>query len=161
MKILAYTSPARGHIYPLVPTFRELQGRGHGVAVRTLTSEVQRLVDGGLAAAPIDTAIEAREIDDWRARTPVGALLAACRTFADRGSLEIEDLRRAVEDEDPDFLLVDVNAWGASAVAEMSGLPWAVFAPYFLPVRAPGVPPWGLGLAPINGPFGGRFPTFG
>ena len=40
MKILAYTSPARGHLYPLVPILDELAGRGHRIAVRTLASEV-------------------------------------------------------------------------------------------------------------------------
>lgn len=28
MKVLAYTSPARGHLYPLVPILDELAGRG-------------------------------------------------------------------------------------------------------------------------------------
>ena len=47
-----------------------------------------------------------------------------------------------------------MNSWGAAGAAEASGLPWAVFAPYFLPVRAPGVPPWGLGLPPMGGILG-------
>ena len=28
-RYLAYTSPARGHLYPIVPTLRELRRRGH------------------------------------------------------------------------------------------------------------------------------------
>ena len=35
-RILAYTSPARGHLYPLTPILDELRGRGHDIAVRTL-----------------------------------------------------------------------------------------------------------------------------
>ena len=153
-KIVVYTSPARGHLYPLVPTLQELGRRGHGVAVRTLASEVGRVRALGFAAEAVDPAIEAREIDDWKAGSPPAALLAACRTFVDRGRHEIADLRRAIDLERPDALFVDVNSWGAAAAAEASGLPWAVFAPYFLPVRARGVPPWGLGLAPSRGPFG-------
>src|SRR5256885_1695183 len=38
-RYLVYTSPARGHVYPLVPTLEELRRRGHEVAVRTLESE--------------------------------------------------------------------------------------------------------------------------
>lgn len=147
-KILAYTSPARGHLYPLVPTLDELRRRGHEVALRTMAHEAERLSAKGWSAQPVDPAVEAREIDDWKARTQPGALLAASRTFLDRGRHEIDDLRRAIGLERPRLLLVDVNSWGASAAAEASGLPWASFAPYFLPVRGPGVPPWGLGLSP-------------
>jgi UDP:flavonoid glycosyltransferase YjiC (YdhE family) len=39
-------------------------------------------------------------------------------------------------------------------VAESSGLPWAVFQPYFLAVPAPGVPPFGPGLKRDTGPVG-------
>jgi len=147
-KVLAYTSPARGHLYPMVPTLGELRRRGHEVAVRTMASEAERLSAKGFSARPVDMAVESREIDDWKARTQPGALLAAGRTFLDRGRHEIGDLRRAIELERPDLLIVDVNSWGATAAAEASRLPWASFAPYFMPVRRPGVPPWGLGLAP-------------
>jgi len=47
MKILAYTSPARGHLFPLVPILDELSSRGHKVAVRTLASEVPMLRERG------------------------------------------------------------------------------------------------------------------
>lgn len=153
-KLLVYTSPARGHLYPLMPTLQAWQDRGHQVAVRTLASEVDRLAAAGMIAAAIAPAIEAREIDDWKASSPPGALLAACRTFVDRGQHELADLRAAIEREQPDVLYTDINCWGAAAAAEASRLPWAVFAPYFLPVRAPGAPPWGLGLAPRRGLFG-------
>ena len=153
-KILVYTSPARGHLYPLVPTIEELVRRGHVVAVRTLAAEVERVRALGIGAAAVDPAIEARAIDDWKASSPPAALLAACRTFVDRGRHEIADLRRAIEREQPHLLFVDVTSWGAAAAAAASGLPWAVFAPYFLPLRAPGVPPWGLGLPPLVGLFG-------
>jgi MGT family glycosyltransferase len=153
-KLLVYTSPARGHLYPLIPTLEELRLRGHDVAILTIASEVERMRALGFPAEPIAPAIEAREIDDWKATSPPAALLAACRTFVDRGRHEIDDLRRAIERERPDVLFTDVNCWGAAAAAETAGIPWAVFAPYFLPIRAPGVPPWGLGLGPLGGLVG-------
>lgn len=153
-KVLVYTSPARGHLYPLLPTLLELQRRGHQVAVRTLAAELGRLRALGFNAEAIDPQIEAREIDDWKASSPPAALLAACRTFVDRGQHEIKDLSQAIASEQPDLLFTDINSWGAAASAEASGLPWAVFAPYFLPVQAPGAPPWGLGLAPMHGLLG-------
>ena len=57
-RILAYTSPARGHLFPLTPILDELQARGHSVCVRTQASEVPRMRARGYAAAPIDPAIE-------------------------------------------------------------------------------------------------------
>jgi UDP:flavonoid glycosyltransferase YjiC (YdhE family) len=33
MKILAYTSPSNGHLYPLIPTLLELRRRGHHIVV--------------------------------------------------------------------------------------------------------------------------------
>ncbi|MBX7096713.1 MAG: hypothetical protein K1X89_03285 [Myxococcaceae bacterium] len=153
-RVLVYTSPAKGHLFPLVPTLEELRRRGHQVSVCTLASEVARLEALGFAAHPIAPAIEAREIDDWKASSPPAALAAACRTFVDRGQHEVADLRASIARESPDVLFTDVNCWGAAAAAEQSGLPWATFAPYFLPVRGAGVPPWGMGLTPATGPLG-------
>lgn len=153
-KIRVYTSPARGHLFPLVPTLEELKRRGHDVVVHTLASELDRVRALGLTAHALAPEIEAREIDDWKASSPPAALLAACRTFVERGQHEVRDLGAAIERSTPDVLFTDVNCWGAAALAERSARPWAVFAPYFLPARAAGAPPWGLGLAPARGVLG-------
>lgn len=55
-------------------------------------------------------------------------------------------MREAVSEFRPDALLVDTNSWGAQTVAEASGVPWAVFQPYFTPLPARGVPPFGPGF---------------
>lgn len=153
-RYLAYTSPARGHLYPIVPTLEELKRRGHEVAVRTLASEVEVMRDLGFRASAMDPAIERREILDWRARTPVGALREGLRGFFDRAHHDGPDLRRAIKEEHADFLLVDINTWGAMAVAEAAGLPWATWCPYFLPLPSREAPPFGLGLPPARGPLG-------
>ena len=153
-RYLVYTSPARGHLYPIVPTLEELRRRGHEVVVKTLASEVELLRTMGFEAAAIAPAIERREIDDWRARTPIGALQASLRGFFDRAHHDGPDLRRAIEEERPEALLVDINGWGAMAVAESSGMPWATWCPYFLPVPSRAAPPFGLGLMPARGALG-------
>jgi MGT family glycosyltransferase len=153
-RYLVYTSPAHGHLYPIVPTLDELRRRGHEVVVRTLASEVELLRDLGFEVGAIDPVIERREIDDWRARTPIGALQASLQGFFDRARHDGPDLRRAIEDERPDVLLVDINTWGAMAVAETSGMPWATWCPYFLPVPSRDAPPFGLGLPPARGALG-------
>jgi MGT family glycosyltransferase len=154
VKILAYTSPARGHLYPLVPILDELAGRGHHVALRTLASQVPLMADRGFDAAPISCAIEAIEHDDYRGRTPTARLKRGLATFAARAPYEVQDLRDAIATERPDALLVDTATWGAGAAAEAWGGPWAQWFPYPLPLSSPDVPPFGPGLKPAAGPLG-------
>jgi MGT family glycosyltransferase len=154
MKILAYTSPARGHLYPLVPILDELAGRGHRIAVRTLASEVELMSDRGFDAAPIAPAIEAIEHDDYRARTPPAKLKRGMATFGKRSAHEVADLRAAIDTERPDAILVDCMTWGATAVAEGWGGPWAQWFPFPLAMTSRDVPPFGPGLKPADGVAG-------
>ena len=154
MKVLAYTSPARGHLYPLVPILLELQQRGHEVAVCTLAGEVEHLRGLGLSAAAIDPRVEAIAHDDYLSRSLVGALKRSTAVFVRRAGFEPVDLRAAVADSAPDVLVVDTNCWGAQAAAEASGLPWASFLPFPAPFPGRGVPPFGPGLAPARGVLG-------
>jgi MGT family glycosyltransferase len=131
-RYLVYTSPARGHLYPIVPSLLALHQRGHDVHVRTLASEVSALQDLGFEAAPIDPAIEAVELDDWKATTPQDAMGNLVAVFGRRAALELPDLQRAVDSVTPDALLVDITTTGAAALAEASGLPWARWIPFFL-----------------------------
>jgi MGT family glycosyltransferase len=153
-RVLAYTSPARGHLYPLVPVLDELRARGHEVAVRTLPSEIEMLRERGLDAEPVSSAILAIEHDDWRARTPMAATRRALAMFAQRAPHEVADLREALDALGPDVLLVDVSTWGAAAVAEADGRPWAQWLPYPSPIPSRGVPPFGPGLRPASGALG-------
>jgi MGT family glycosyltransferase len=154
MKILAYTTPARGHLYPLVPILDELAERGHRIAIRTLASEVGLMADRGFDAAPVDPAIEALHHDDYLARNPPAKLKRGMAIFGARSSREVGDLRNAVDEHRPDALLIDCMAWGASAEAEQGARPWAQWFPYPLPLASRDVPPFGPGLAPARGTLG-------
>ncbi len=161
-RYLAYTSPARGHLYPIVPTLLELRDRGHDVHVRTLASEVGALRRLGLHATPLPEAIEGLPLDDWAAESPEAALGQVLRVIAERAGHETPDVRRAIDDVGPDVLLVDMAATGAGTVAEVSGLPWADWVPFFQHVSPFGLSQdWidglnqrrdDLGLAPVAGP---------
>ena len=130
-RFLAYTSPARGHLYPIVATLVELRRRGHEVHVRTLGSEVGALRALGLHADRIAPAIEQLPLDDWRWSTPEEALAGGLQTFGERSAHEVPDLERAIADVDPDVLWVDVTTVGAAAVAEAGTTPWAQWSPFF------------------------------
>jgi MGT family glycosyltransferase len=153
-RILAYTTPARGHLFPITGILDELQRRGHQVSVRTLASQVPLLRHRGFTAAPISPAIEAIEHDDYRSPNPRKALARAVEIFVARAEHDSLDLRRAIEEERPDALLVDINAWGALAAAEACGGPWAAFCPYPVPLTSPDAPPFGPGLPPARGTLG-------
>jgi MGT family glycosyltransferase len=154
MKILAYTSPARGHLYPLVTILDELAGRGHRIALRTLASQVELMSGRGFDTAPIAPVIEAIEHDDYGARMPPAKLKRGMATFGTRSKHEVADIEAAIDAEQPDALLVDCMTWGATAVAESWGGPWAQWFPFPLALSSPEVPPFGPGLKPAAGAAG-------
>lgn len=152
--VLAYTSPALGHLLPMTALLAELSARGHRVHVRTLAGEVKHAAAQGFSAAAIDARIEGIAMDDWRASNPVAALHRSVSAFGRRAPYEVDDLRAAIAQVRPDALLIDVNCWGAQTAAEAAGLPRASFSPYTPTLDVEGVPPFGLGLRPVAGVLG-------
>ncbi|MGY4652406.1 glycosyltransferase [Mycobacterium sp. URHB0021] len=152
--ILAYTSPALGHLLPMSALLSELSRRGHHIHARTLSTGMQVAQSLGFTADVIDPAIEEIGQDDWKASNPLGALKLSVSVFSRRAAHEVADLFDAVSRIRPDALLVDVNCWGALSAAEAGSIPWACFSPYTPPLSAAGVPPFGLGLKPLGGAVG-------
>jgi MGT family glycosyltransferase len=152
-RVLVYSAPGSGHAFPPVATAIALRERGHQVSVRTASASVEPIERLGLSAAPIDPRIEAVALEDWKARTSIGALISACGTFTRRAEFEVPDLQEAIEDVRPDLIWVDTNATGAAVVAEASGVPWAHCMPHPHPGPARGVPVFGPGFAPSTSPL--------
>ncbi len=149
--ILAYTSPARGNLYPICALLLEVQRRGHRIALRTLAGGVCAGRRLGFATDAIDPRIEDVAMLDYTAPNPRAALKLACDTFAERAAYELTDLAGAIRATTPDALIIDANAWGAAAVADAGHLPWLCFWPYTPFLRSRGVPPFGPGLRPWPG----------
>jgi hypothetical protein len=93
------------------------------VTVRTLASQVPLMHAHGFAAAAISGRVEAVALEDWRAGNPRRALAMAVGVFCARATHDAADLEQAIGAERPDAVLVDINSWGALAVAERWGGP--------------------------------------
>ena len=139
---------------PISALLSELATRGHTIHLRTLSTgaEVGRRL--GFHTDAIYPRIEQIELDDWKSSNPLAALKLSVAAFGRRAVHEVPDLADAVARVNPDALLVDVNSWGALSAADAGEIPWACFAPYTPPLKAPGVPPFGLGLKPLSGVLG-------
>jgi hypothetical protein len=110
----------------------------------------------GFKADAVDPAIDAIEMADFKEHNPLASLKAGVANFIARGELQVPELRSAIEQERPDLLLVDALCWGAAALAEVSGLPWASIQHSPTPLPAPEVPPFGPGFRLMAGRFGRR-----
>ncbi len=147
--VLAYTSPAAGHLFPLVPGLQELRRRGCAVHVRT-AAELLPAVRAAGSTPPRSTR------GSRRSRSPTtlasGGTDRLKKGFEDdpppRPPRRRRPARRHRRETQPDLLLIDTLAYGAGVAAERSGLPWAMTLPSLLPLRGRGIPPYGLGLAP-------------
>jgi MGT family glycosyltransferase len=153
-RLLAYTAPVSGHVFPSTGLLLELSHRGHEVHVRTRASDVDRLAQLGLHAAPVDPRIEANELDDWKASNPIAALQCLQRWYQANAKVEVTDLGGAIDDVRPDALIVDANFQGGAALAEASGLPWCQYSPFPPVFESKDAPPYGPGLPPARGPLG-------
>ncbi len=154
MKVLAYSSPGRGDLFPIVPVLQELDRRGCEVFVRTLAAAVPLLTGMGFRADAVAPEIEAFVPDDYRAWNSLAAIKSSLSMFAQQAPYEIADLQTAMDSVQPDLVLVDFNAWGAAAVAERWGGPWARWCAFPLPLPTRDAPAFGPGFAPARGPIG-------
>ena len=150
--ILAYTYPAAGHLFPLVPGLLELQARGHDVHLLAPGEHVGHVRAAGLDAQPMDERPEVAVKDydgpkSQRLKNGLAHLMA-------HGEAERAELERAIARVNPDLLIVDVNAYGAIVGAEASGRPWAMAIPSLLPWPGRGIPPYGLGMKPRHDALG-------
>ncbi|HET9501506.1 MAG TPA: glycosyltransferase [Marmoricola sp.] len=153
-RFLVYVTPAVGHTLPLVPGLLELQRRGHQVQLRVLPALVDSLRAAGLEALPVAPEVADVPVTDYRATTDTQRLAAGQVDLMERGRHDGPDLAAAIDDFRPDALLVDTISYGALTTAEKSGLPRATLLPSVLPMVGRGIPPYGLGLAPMRGPVG-------
>lgn len=152
--ILAYGSPALGHLLPTGALLAELTRRGHEVHLRTMSAGVASMRSIGVHAEPVDPRIEAIAGNDWQARNALGVLKLTIDVLCRRAVLEVDDFRRALGATRPDAVIVDANCWGALSAADAGDQPWLLFSPFTPYLRSRGVPPFGPGFRPLPGIVG-------
>jgi MGT family glycosyltransferase len=151
-RILAYTTPATGHVYPLVPGLLALRERGHDVRLVGSAEHVEELRAAGLDAVAVDPRTT-KAVTDYEVQGR-DRLHRGLEDLLGRGDDQRADLERWIATYRPDVLLIDTIAYGAAIGAEASGLPWASVMPSLIPFPGKGIPPYGLGLKPMRGPLG-------
>ena len=148
---------------PLLSMAGALAARGHEVRVLGDPVLEAEVVPTGAEFRPWTTAPHrtTREhpstevIRDWEAKTPLGGFARTrdrliCGPAADFARDTLSELaRRPADVVVHEHLLV-----GAGIGAEAQGVPFAASVPNILPLPRPGVPPFGTGLNPANGPLG-------
>ncbi len=150
---LIYTSPARGHLYPMMDIALELKNEGHIVFIQTLAEEREIIISEGLQHLSISSDIEGLPLEDYYKKNPVSQIKSAFNTWLARAPYEIEDLQKSYNQINPDILIIDVNTWGAGAFAEAQNKPWVMFMPYCLPIASPDTPAFGPGFKPPTNIF--------
>lgn len=149
--VLAYTSPAIGHLFPFCALLTELASRGHRVHVRTLHAGVDLCRQLGFTAERVDPRIESLQSQDWTTGSALRVVSKTVEVLAGRAAIEVADIDGAVSSVNPDVVLVDANCWGAISAAETKQIPWLVFSPFIPYLDSPGSPPFGPGAPPRPG----------
>lgn len=150
---LIYTSPARGHLYPMMDIAIKLKEEGYRVVIQTLSAERSNVESEGLVHLSISPEIERITLDDYKEKSPISQIKATFRSWLSRAPHEIEDLRESCNKFSPDLLIIDANTWGGSAFAESRNETWAMFMPYCLPVSSRDTPAFGPGFHPPTNTF--------
>lgn len=151
-----------GTVPPELGAVRRLVERGHAVTVLAEDSMRADVDATGATYRPWTqapnrpTRLPADDpYQDWECKTPfqlIDRIIATQLVGPAEGYAA--DVDRALADLRPDLLVSSSFALGAMVAAEAAGVPYDVLLPnaYILP--APGMPPFGLGLAPARGPLG-------
>jgi len=160
MKVLISTMAFAGHVNPMQPLCRELVRRGHQVvwltgdefeAKATIAGASFRAASRDSVTYDITNAVPSYGADG--AHAGEGASLASAtavlrRLLLDRVPAQVHDYQEALADFPADIVLVDLAAYGAHCLRELTGIPYATLGINPLVTPDPEIPPWGFGKQP-------------
>lgn len=151
-----------GNVPPQLALARRLTERGHRVRVlapRVLRSRIEaaggmfvplRRVpehDGSSPASDLAKDFEARTVMSAAARNRDHVIFGTVSAYN-------RDVAAAIADERPNVVVTDYMLLGAYVEAERAGIPLVGLIHMIYPLPARGLPPFGMGFQPANGPLG-------
>jgi MGT family glycosyltransferase len=161
-RYLAALVDAGGNVPPELSAVRRLVARGHAVTVladdcaayeaRSTGAEIRRWVRAPNRA---DRRPESDPVRDWECKYPWQLIDRAINTLliGPAGGYA-DDVSEAIAHNQPSVVLCSMFCLGGMVAAEAAGIPFIVLFPNIYPLRADGLPPFGLGLRPARGPIG-------
>jgi len=151
-----------GNVPPQLTLARRLVDRGH--RVRMLAPAVLResIEAAGIQFEPYRTIPEHDEsvrehslVRDFEARWKVAALAASRDNLVAAMARPVSaDVLATLERRPADVVAFDFLLFGALFAAEKAAVPAAMLVHTVYPFPAPGLPPYGMGWAPMTGPLG-------
>lgn len=143
-KILAFTIPTPGHLFPIIPILHELRRHGHEVVLCLCSGAGALDIVAGLTVRWLSwDEMGNRNASDPQSNGAFTAFKLYGRTFA-------EAVQQAAVSERAELLVVDPSLWGAMIAAQGLRLPWAAIAHNPLYLRGTGLDVRGLGLPPAR-----------
>lgn len=173
MKILMASTPALGHLNPLLAIARMAQARGDEVVLTTATCLAPRVIEAGVRFEPLapEADLDLRRIEEFapeRARLPPGPEQLTFdfqRIFLDPMPAQAATLRSLIAGESPDLVVVDQTFCGSTPLYldhARPRPPLATLGVTFLPLARADGAPMGLGLPPApDGPTRARYAALG
>jgi len=132
-RILVSAFGDAGHAFPAISLARELHGRGHEMVVETWERWREPVEELG---------IRFQAAEEYVVFPPPKPGEGAGAAEAARAILPLFDEFR------PDALVSDILTLAPSLAAEMRGVPRATLIPHLYPMHEPGMPFFGMGMAP-------------
>ncbi|KAL0936334.1 PdmS protein [Colletotrichum truncatum] len=158
MKVLIATMPFAGHINPMQPIALALTRRGHSVAWLTSESHAHLVRPTGATFFPSPPSLASHDtvpLTPDEGSSGLGAVVSTIRKlFLDRLPDQVAAYRAVLDEFPADVLLVDLCAYGAHCLRDLTGVPYATLGINPLVSLDPEVPPWGTGWQPPSTIFG-------
>ncbi|KAH8909343.1 PdmS protein [Coniochaeta sp. PMI_546] len=149
--------PYAGHFNPTQPIAKELVRRGHEVLWMTGPAYEPRVTEVGarFVAMSNDAMIQDDETKPDPGTSGLAKIISFLRKlFLDRVPAQVRDYQEALKTFPADILLVEFATYGAHALHNLTGLPYATLGINPLVTLDPEVPPWGTGKQPPTTIFG-------
>jgi MGT family glycosyltransferase len=162
MRFLFVLWDGGGNVPPQLAVARRLVARRHEVRILGPQVLKQRIEAAGGTFVPYSrvpehdsTTPEKDLLQDWAARTPLGASARVRdRLMAGPALAFAQDVLGALDTYPADIVVTDYLLLGAFLGAERAGLPTAALIHHIYPLPDPAIPPFGMGFQPAHGVAG-------